>query len=573
MIEKNIPCNDTSDKEILSEKNGDEINKIRKLLIGGINVSFCAAQEEIFSAATKKMKRLGLSIRPGTLRFRIYRRSIDARKRSDIRAVYTVLAELESPDKSFEEKLAAHASGEFRLLTNESVVPECFGKEKMTCPPVVVGMGPAGMFCALLLAENGYAPVIIDRGDCIEDREASVRKFYREKVLDAESNIQFGAGGAGTFSDGKLITRINDRHCDYVFKRLCEFGAPDDITVSARPHIGTDVLRDVVRNLLAKIEQLGGKVIYRCRLDEIKENGDSTVTLKTSRGEICASAVVLALGHSARDTYKMLLRHGIVLEPKPISVGVRIEHLRTDIDRALYGEFAGHPALGAAEYNLSDTKGERGVYTFCMCPGGEVVAAASEQGGLVVNGMSTRARDGKNSNSAVAVSVFPQDFGTFEGSEALGAIEYQRKIERAAFAAGGSDWCAPVQTVGDFSEGRAVHEPSRIQPSYMGGNGSYRVAELSSVFPHYVVSSLKYGLASFDRKIKGFAAPDAVITAAETRTSAPVRIVRDDKFRAVGHADIYPCGEGAGYAGGITSAALDGVKVACALMERFAPTE
>ncbi len=550
--------------------------KIFRILINRINVGFDACEDEIFSSAKKKFKRLAPSVDLGTLRLSIYKKSIDARKRDDIRAVYSVLAEFECKEnikKGLGDKIDP---AEFRMLGGDEESDICvdsFGEEKTVYPPVVVGMGPAGMFCALLLAENGYKPIIIDRGDSVADREASVSKFYKDKILDTESNIQFGAGGAGTFSDGKLITRINDKHCNYVLRRLCEFGAPDDITLSARPHIGTDVLRDVVNRILNRIEELGATVIYRCRLDGISENSDSTLTLKTSRGDICASSAVLALGHSARDTYEMLIRYGLLIRPKPLSVGVRVEHLRSDIDKAMYGRFAGHPLLGSAEYNLSDTSRERGVYTFCMCPGGEVVAAASEQGELAVNGMSRRARDGANSNSAVAVSVFPTDYGKFEGNDALGAIEYQRRIERAAFAAGGSDWKAPVQTLGDFLglSSSSLHEPTRVLPSYMGGNGHYRVADISSVFPEYVVSSLRQGFSSFERKIKGFSAHDAIITAAETRTSAPVRIERDADLCAIGHNMIYPCGEGAGYAGGITSAALDGVKVALALMKRFAP--
>jgi uncharacterized FAD-dependent dehydrogenase len=268
----------------------------------------------------------------------------------------------------------------------------------------------------------------------------------------------------------------------------------------------------------------------------------------------------------------MLISHQFVIEPKPMSIGVRIEHRQADIDRALYGDLAGHPALGPAEYALSDTRGERGVYTFCMCPGGQVVAAASEEGGVVVNGMSNHARDGANANCAVAVSVGPKDYESMEGSLALGAIAYQRKIEQAAFLAGGSDYSAPIQTLGDFMNGVLVHEPSRIQPTYRDGK-HVRVCDLSRVLPDYVTQGLRYGLSSFDRKIRGFACADAILSAPETRTSAPVRILRNEAATALGHDRIYPCGEGAGYAGGITSAAVDGVHVAQAIMARYAPLE
>jgi uncharacterized FAD-dependent dehydrogenase len=413
---------------------------------------------------------------------------------------------------------------------------------------------------------------LIDRGDCVADRVRSVDRFVIDGVLDPDSNIQFGAGGAGTFSDGKLITRINDARCGYVLERLHDFGAPDEILTKAKPHIGTDILRNVVDRMLARIQEVGGEVHYRTRLDELCENADGSLTAKTNRGNFLCGALVLALGHSARDTYRMLISHQFAIEPKPMSIGVRIEHLQSDIDRALYGDYAGHPALGPAEYALSDTKGARGVYTFCMCPGGQVVAAASEEGGVVVNGMSHYARDGKNANCAVAVSVGVNDYEPVEGNLALGAIAYQRTIEKAAFLVGGGDYSAPIQTVGDFMAGIVKHEPSRVVPTYRNGV-KVRVADLSGVLPSYVTDGLRYGLSSFDSKIAGFAAGDAVLSAPETRTSAPVRILRGEDGRALGHERIYPCGEGAGYAGGITSAAVDGIKIALSIMASYSPFE
>jgi len=356
-----------------------------------------------------------------------------------------------------------------------------------------------------------------------------------------------------------------------VLHTLRDMGAPEDITLQAKPHVGTDVLRSVVQTMLDTIVSLGGEVIYRCRLDGFARHPDGSFTAVTTRGEIPCGLIVLAPGHSARDTYRMLLRKNMMLEPKPISVGVRIEHLRRDLDAMLYGSMAGHPDLGAAEYHLSDTKGERGVYTFCMCPGGEVVAAASEEETVVVNGMSCRARNGENSNAAIAVSVRPSDYEPEEGSLVLGAIAYQRRIERAAYLAGGSDYNVPVQTVGDFLAGdSAIHEPTRVRPSYRGGD-HYRVAPVRDVLPGYVCDSLRYGLRSFDRKVPGYAMPEAVLSAAETRTSAPVRILRGSDLCAVGNPGIYPCGEGAGYAGGITSAAVDGLRVAEAILAVYAP--
>ena len=533
-------------------------------LIEGISVSVGTPESAVLARAEQKMKRGGIPV--GGVRFRLYKKSVDARKREDIRLVYTVLATATESHPGFrEDKLLREGFKPHREASYELTR----GTEPLPGRPLVVGMGPAGLFCAYLLAREGLSPILIDRGDCVADRVKAVEGFYRAGRLDTESNIQFGAGGAGTFSDGKLLTRINDARCSFVLETLREMGAPEDITLQAKPHVGTDVLRTVVQNILDTIASLGGEVIYRCRLDGFDRHPDGSFTAKTTRGDISCGLIVLAPGHSARDTYRMLLKKQLMLEPKPISVGVRIEHLRSDLDAMLYGSFAGHPDLGAAEYHLSDTKGERGVYTFCMCPGGEVVAAASEEDTVVVNGMSERARDGVNSNAAIAVSIRTSDYESVEGSTVLGAIAFQRRIERAAFLAGGSDYSVPVQTVGDFLEGdRAATAPGRVKPSYRGGE-HYRLAPVSSTLPEYVCQSLRYGLRSFDRKVKGYAMPEAVLSAAETRTSAPVRILRGSDFCAVGEAGIYPCGEGAGYAGGITSAAVDGVKVAEAILSKY----
>ena len=536
-------------------------------IFDGIALSPDAPEENAIGEISRKMSRAGIPIRD--CRLDICKKSVDARKKSDIKLVYSVRVAFDGGEgekyRQKFERIGARAMAIDSLELN-------FGKADMGARPLVVGMGPAGMFCALLLAENGYRPIIIDRGDSVTDRVESLSRFYSEHKLDTESNIQFGAGGAGTFSDGKLLTRINDPKCSYVLETFKKFGAPDEVTVKAKPHIGTDVLRVVVDNILSRIEELGGEVIYRCRLDGIDENSDGTVTAHTTKGDFNCGALVLALGHSARDTYAMLIKGGFAIVPKPISVGVRIEHRRADIEEALYGDMAGHAALGAAEYALSDTKGERGVYTFCMCPGGEVVAAASEEDSVVVNGMSCFARDGVNSNSAVAVSVRVEDFCEVEGNLALGAIEFQRKIERSAFAAGGGGYAVPVQTVGDFMSGVTGTEPSRVMPTYMNGE-NFKVASVDDVLPEFVCRSLRYGLLSFDKKIRGFAAPDALLSAAETRTSAPVRILRGEDMSALGKERIYPCGEGAGYAGGITSAAVDGIKVAISLMSKYRPID
>ena len=536
-----------------------------KLLIERIRVSVDCSDEMIANKAKEKMKRAG--IQTSTLHFRLYKKSIDARNKEDIHFECAVLAEGELSNKTLDEKILTRLNA--RVLREEEPAI-AFGKEVMSVSPVVVGMGPAGLFAALLLAQNGYAPILIDRGGSIAERAADVARFREDGILNSESNIQFGAGGAGTFSDGKLITRINDPLCNYVLKSLVAFGAPEDIMVKAKPHVGTDILRVVVDNILQEIERLGGQVIYHCRMDEITECSDKTLSLKTTQGDLPAGALLLAPGHSARDTYRYLIEQNYAIEAKPMSVGVRVEHLQTDIDRALYGDFAGHPNLGPAEYALSDTKGERGVYTFCMCPGGEVVAAASEEGGLVVNGMSYHARNNPNANAAVAVSVRCEDYEKEEGSAPLGAIAFQRRIERAAFLAGGKDYYAPVMTMKDFLEDTQTHNRGRVSPSYRAGK--VREADFSQIFPSFVTDSLRYGFRSFGKKIKGFDATDTMLTAAETRTSAPVRILRNkETMAAVGHPLIYPCGEGAGYAGGITSAAVDGLRAAMALMSTKSP--
>ena len=542
----------------------DPMSKI-KLLVERIRTNVESSEEMILNKAKEKMKRAG--IHTSTLHFRLYKKSIDARNKQDIRFECTVLAEGEISQKELDQKLLARADA--RVLCEEE--PNLtFGKDSIAAAPVVVGMGPAGLFAALLLAQNGYAPILIDRGGSIAERAADVKRFRDEGILNTESNVQFGAGGAGTFSDGKLITRINDPLCNYVLKSLVAFGAPEDIKVKAKPHIGTDILRVVVDNILHEIERLGGRVIYHCRMDGIAESADKTLSVKTTQGDLLAGALLLAPGHSARDTYRYLIEQNYAIEAKPMSVGARVEHLQADIDRALYGDFAGHPNLGPAEYALSDTKGERGVYTFCMCPGGEVVAAASEEGGLVVNGMSYHARNNPNANAAVAVSVRCEDYEKEKGSVPLGAIAFQRRIERAAFLAGGKDYCAPIMTMQDFLGDRHTHARGRVTPSYR--DGKVREADFGQVFPSFITDSLRYGFRSFGQKIKGFDAPDTILTAAETRTSAPVRILRNkETMTAVGHPLIYPCGEGAGYAGGITSAAVDGLRAAMALMSTKAP--
>ncbi len=532
----------------------------RIFVVNNIKLPVCASFKEAFSVAGKKLRAVGIS---NPSEYRIYRRSVDARNKSNICFVYSVSAT--APDSRLtDSELSKH--GISRIDEVDTLIPPR-GEEKLSAPPVVVGAGPCGLFAALLLAEAGYNPTIIERGADVGARINAYNRFVNEHILDSESNIQFGAGGAGTFSDGKLVTRINDPISAYVLSRFVEFGAPEDILYIAKPHIGTDILTAVVDNMISRIQKLGGRILYNTRFEHPVFSADKVVAVKTSTGDIPAGALILALGHSARDTYMNLLKTGLSIEAKSFSVGMRIEHLTRDIDEALYGKMAGDPNLGHAEYNLSHNTAVRGVYTFCMCPGGEIVAAASECGGVVVNGMSRRKRDGKNSNSAVCCTVFKEDFG----STPQKAIEYQRSIERLAYTAGGGDYRAPIITLGDFISGKLEHEPKRIMPTYMGGD-NVKLVHPDKYLPKTVTEAIKNSFSAFDKKISGFAAHDAVLTGPETRTSAPVRILRNNETRvALGYDNIYPAGEGAGYAGGITSASVDGIKTAIEIIKKYKP--
>lgn len=487
----------------------------------------------------------------------MYRKSVDARKRDAVTVVWSVSLSACFSDREAQEL----TKGGFRELT-ELPLSVTYGTKTLTHRPIIVGAGPAGLFCALLLAENGYNPYVMERGGSVPERATAVSQFFEHGSLDEDCNIQFGAGGAGTFSDGKLMTRINDVRIAYILRRFVEFGAPSEILTQARPHIGTDILKTVIERMTAQIIAHGGDIAYHTRLTDIN---DSSVL--TTKGAFPYEALVLATGHSARDTYQMLSMRGFSLQPKPFSVGMRIEHLQSDIDRAMYGKYQGHPALGHAEYSLScDTK-TRGVYTFCMCPGGEVVAAASEHGGVVVNGMSAYARDGRNANSALAVSVGLSDYG----ATVQGALDFQRAIEKSAFAAGGGSYAVPLITVGDFLEGKCETFPSKVLPTYMHGQ-AYTLARPETYLPDFVTKGLARGILAFDKKMNGFADPKALLCGPETRTSAPVRILRDsERMTSITNCAVYPCGEGAGYAGGITSAAVDGIRCACAIMQAYKP--
>ena len=495
---------------------------------------------------------------------RLHKTSIDARH-GEVGFVCSVYLELASAAK---EKTLAEKNSSVRLITKEKFEVS-FGEKKLDGDILIAGFGPAGMFCALTLCEYGYRPIVLERGAAMDERISAVEGYWKGGRLDPRSNVQFGEGGAGTFSDGKLTTRINDPLCSRVLEKLHEFGAPEEILVKAKPHIGTDKLRGVVKNLRTRVIELGGEIKFLSPLEDISINGGKVRSVTVNGSIIPCGVLVAAVGHSAHDTFEMLLRNGVELTPKAFSVGARIEHLQSDIDKAMYGKYAGHPSLPPAEYALSyhdGGKNGRGVYTFCMCPGGYVVASASSDGSIVTNGMSYFDRGGTNANSAVLVSVTPDDFG----NSPLSGAELIRKLEASAYELGarfGKNGTAPAILTREFiSGGHTAFSLGKVTPTYPLGVAG---CDLGLLFPKFINEPMKNGLSYFGQRIKGFADSDSVLTAIETRSSSPVRIPRNDDHTAVGCDNLYPCGEGAGYAGGIMSAAVDGIKTAVKIMERY----
>jgi uncharacterized protein len=490
---------------------------------------------------------------------RLHKKSVDARDKDDVHFVLSLDVEF-APGFRFDERRLPRGASAAKPEQSAYQTP---GNSNLANRPLVVGLGPAGLFAALVLARAGTKPIVLERGRSVEQRARDVNAFWKGGALDPSSNVQFGEGGAGAFSDGKLTTGISDPRCGFVLKTLYEHGAPEEILYFSKPHIGTDRLPKVVQSIREEIVRLGGEVLFETKLTELIVEDGRVAAVRIEQGdsarELPVENVVLAVGHSARDTFESLHASGVPMRAKPFSIGARIEHPQKLIDRAQYGAAAGHPALGAADYKLSARlPGGRGIYTFCMCPGGLVVAAASELGGVVTNGMSRFARDGVNANSALLVDVRPEDYG----GDVLDGVAFQRRWERAAFETGGGDYLAPAQLVGDFLKGIPSKGAHSVEPTYKPG---VRFGSLEGCLPAFAVGGMKEALAQMDKRLSGFASPDAVLTGVETRSSSPLCIVRDDGLMSEVRG-LYPSGEGAGYAGGIMSAAVDGVKCAEALL-------
>ena len=502
-----------------------------------------------------------LGVTPEAVRgFSIFRRGYDARKKTAIQLIYTL-----DVDVADETALLARFADDHHIQPAPDTGYKFVGQApaELSERPLVIGMGPCGFMAALLLAQMGFKPIVLERGKIVRERTRDTWDLWRRKNLHPESNVQFGEGGAGTFSDGKLYSQIKDPNF-YGRKVLEEFvkaGAPEEILYVSKPHIGTFRLVKMVENIRQKITELGGEIRFESKVERLLRENGQVVGVELADGQrIEARHVVLAVGHSARDTFQMIHEAGVYVEAKPFSIGFRVEHPQTLIDRARFGPNAGNPILGAADYKLvHHCKNGRSAYSFCMCPGGQVVAATSEPGRVVTNGMSQYSRAERNANAALVVEVFPEDFPGDYRTNPLAGIDFQRQWESAAFVAGGSTYEAPAQKIGDFLAGKPSTALGQVEPSYQPG---VHLTDLGQCVPPFVIEALREAIPAFDRQIKGFAMADAVLTGVETRTSSPIRIKRGPDCQSINTRGLYPAGEGAGYAGGILSAGVDGIKVA-----------
>ena len=511
------------------------------IIINNIKVSLDTDLNDVCGILSSKLKINKQDI----ISAELYRKSVDARDKRDVHFVVSIIAKLKNEAQILKRNKNA------AIFTKKEYI---WQKAESNIRPVVVGFGPAGMFAALTLARAGLRPIVFERGADVDTRTADVEKFFAGGTLNPESNVQFGEGGAGTFSDGKLNSGIKDIRCRTVLEVLHQFGAQKDILIDAKPHIGTDVLKTVVKNIRNEIISLGGEVNFNSRLDGVYFENNKLVEISINGKKLPCECLCLCIGHSARDTFKMLYNSGLEMTRKPFAMGVRIEHLQSEINKALYGDFACHKSLKAADYKLAvHLPSGRGVYTFCMCPGGEVINASSENGGIAVNGMSNSRRDGENANSALLVGIDPEDL---EGDNVFAGCELQAKIEQKAYSVGKG--AVPITTVGNFVFDKKA-EIGSVKPTV---KPDFVFADLREIYPSFITDSLKDGIIEMDKKIRGFACVDAILTAPETRSSSPVRIVRNESGESTNFSGIYPCGEGAGYAGGIMSAAVDGIKSA-----------
>lgn len=521
-----------------------------KLRLRELRLSLDQEEAELKNLAAEKLGILAADIRS----LELVRKAVDARRKT-VYFTYTVDLELAEQVLIREDLLA---SPECSVLEEKQASVLNAGSAKLTSSPIIIGAGPAGLFCALLLARRGYKPVVIEQGQDMDQRVEAVEGFWTGKPLQPYSNTQFGEGGAGTFSDGKLTTRIGDERVDYVLKTFVEFGAAPEIVYLKKPHVGTDVIRMVVKRIRQEIIHLGGEIYFSARLTDINVNQQSIKSIIINKQlEIPCSLLVLAVGNSAREVYRLLQKKGIRMIAKSFAVGVRVEHPQHLIDQIQYGDFAGHPRLPAADYHFTwqDRQADRSLYTFCMCPGGRVIAASSSPGEVVTNGMSYFKRDSGIANSAVVVTVSPTDWD----HEALGGIKLQQDLEQRAFEMGGGDYKAPAQYLKDFLQ----YQPSQnLESSLASYAPGVKAGNLWQLLPQEVAEVMRRGFLVWGKKAPGFICDEAVLTGVETRTSAPLRIERDLSFCSVSVQGLYPCGEGAGYAGGIVSAAVDGLKVA-----------